>query len=270
MGETTGIFAYDYAGSAHNGVISNSVTIGSVGPRPPAFPGFNAGTTAYEFDGFGSYVDCGTGPALSGTTDFTLEAWVNTLSQVTARLIQQRSGFLGEYMLDIKDDGTVYFTVYGTGGYQFQFPTTTVVNDGNWHQIAAVRSGTNGYIYIDGSLAAEASGPLQALDPTFTVGFGKDVRDGSSFYDGKLGQVAIYDKALTSGRIASHYAVAIGAVVSIQVTPGGQVEISWPSGTLESSPSLGASANWTAVGGATPPKYSFTPSGTALYFRSVQ
>ena len=89
LNETVPATAYDYW-SGQNGTQNGTLTLGVAGPTPPAYQGFSAGTTAYEFDGASAYIDCGTGPALSGTTDFTLEAWVNTTSTAAGVIIQQR------------------------------------------------------------------------------------------------------------------------------------------------------------------------------------
>jgi hypothetical protein len=255
LGETSGALAIDYAGTDHNGAISNNVTQGVVGPRPPTFPAFASGKTAYEFDGATGFIDCGTGPALGGLTDFTVEAWVNTTSTTFSRLIQQRyqNGYNGEYMVDINANGTVSFTIYGNLSYQYSFSSTVSVNDGNWHYIAAQRSGVNGYIYIDGGLVGQASGEIKPLDPTFTVGFGRDFRDNVSFYSGKLANVAIYNKALSSSRIISHYVTAAGIPLALQLTAGGLIEDSKPLGTPHPGQNYGTTwlASSSDTGGGT-------------------
>jgi autotransporter-associated beta strand protein len=199
--------AYDYS-SEKNGTQEGTPALGVDGPKPLAFKGFPANTTAYQLNGIDADVNCGTAPALSGTTDFTLEAWVNTTATTVGYLMSQRSGFDGEYMFLMNANGTVHFTVYGGGGYQFDFSTTRAVNDGQWHHVAAVRSGGSGYIYIDGTLAGQGSGTVRPLDPTFTVGFGKDFRDNGSYFNGTLCNVAIYSKALTGSRVKDHYNMA--------------------------------------------------------------
>lgn len=199
--------AYDYS-SEKNGTQEGTPALGVDGPKPPAFKGFPANTTAYQLNGTDADVNCGTAPALSGTTDFTLEAWVNTTATTVGYLMSQRSGFDGEYMFLMNANGTVHFTVYGGGGYQFDFSTTPAVNDGQWHHVAAVRSGGSGYIYIDGTLAGQGSGTVRPLDPTFTVGFGKDFRDNGSYFNGTLCNVAIYSHALTGSRVKDHYNMA--------------------------------------------------------------
>ncbi len=203
------VIAYDSAGGQKNGANIGSYTLGVDGPRPPGYKGFSTNKTAYLFDGASAGVNCGTMPAISGTNDFTLGAWINTLSASTGYLIQQRSGYDGEYMFYVNPNGTLHFTIYG-GDFQFDFSTPstgTLVNDGNWHQVAAVRSGTNGYIYIDGSLAAQASGPVRPLNPTYTVGLGKDFRDNGSYFNGAMCDAAIYNRALSATALRDQYNV---------------------------------------------------------------
>ena len=125
--------------------------------------------TAKRFDGASAFVDCGTAPSLAGPTDFTVEAWIDTASTAGGRIIQQRdkAGFNGEYMFGVNADGTLNFTLYANG-YQFNFNSSGKVNDGKWHHVAVVRSGgTNGLIYIDGTVAgSQTSATAGSLDAT--------------------------------------------------------------------------------------------------------
>jgi autotransporter-associated beta strand protein len=260
------VIAYDSAGGQKNGANIGSYTLGVDGPRPPGYKGFSTNKTAYLFDGASAGVNCGTKPAISGTNDFTLGAWINTLSASTGYLIQQRSDYDGEYMFSVNPNGTLHFTIYG-GGYQFDFSTPSagkLVNDGNWHQVAAVRSGTNGYIYIDGSLAAQASGPVRPLNPTYTVGLGKDFRDNGSYFNGAMCDVAIYNYALTPARIADHATTGILGGPLVLNQAGDQ--LTWQLGALESSPTLAPTPNWQTVTEATSP-YTVTPTNSSAFYR---
>jgi hypothetical protein len=209
LGESDPATAYDYSGAGHDGGQNGVFALGVDGPRPPTYAGFTATNTAYQFDGTSTYIDCGAGSALSGTTDFTLEAWINTTSTlVPGMIIQQRgAGFDGEYTFIANTNGTLSFTVYGGGGYQFTFSssaTAKLVNDGTWHDVVAVRSGATGTIYIDGAPAGSASGTVAPLDPTFSVTIGRDSRDFTSYFNGLIADVAIYNYALSPTRIAVH------------------------------------------------------------------
>jgi hypothetical protein len=243
LNEATAATAYDYAGT-NNGLQSGALTPGADGPRPPAYQGFGSGTTAYQFDGSSSYVDCGNGPSISGTTDFSVEAWVKTTNAAASTIIQQRSsagyngtanGYNGEYQLNINANGTVYFMVYG-GGTQFSFSspaTAKYVNDGRWHHVAAVRTATGGTIYIDGSAVATAAGATVPLDGSINTFIGFDQRDNVKYFNGAICDVAVYDSALTPAQIAQHAVTGVLATSPLQlnVVQGGFIEDSKPSGT---------------------------------------
>jgi hypothetical protein len=264
LNETGPSTAYDYW-SGNDGTQNGSLTLGVAGPMPPSYAGFNAGTLAYQFDGGSAYIDCGTGAALSGATDFSLEAWVNTTSAAYGQILQQRysGGYNGEYEFGINADGTLDFMIYGGSAYQFSFNSTntsTPVNDGNWHHVVAVRSGTSGMIYVDGLQVGAASGPVAPLDPTFEVYMGADLRGYTSFFNGTMCEVAIYNHALSSAQVANHAVTGITGATTPTLSLVGK-SLVWPSGTLVSSPVLGAAAIWTPVSGAASP-YLLPPVGS--------
>jgi glucuronoarabinoxylan endo-1,4-beta-xylanase len=162
------------------------------------------------FNGTSSNVTFGTGPSLNGQTDFTVSAWVQTTATAAGTIIQQRdpttNGYLGEYQVLMNSNGTVGFWVFGPeSGYQWAntITTTTVINDGNWHLVTAVRHGVAGYIYIDGTLAASITiGTLESLSNTISVSVGADIRDLDAYFNGTIDEVQIYNQALTAAQIA--------------------------------------------------------------------
>jgi hypothetical protein len=249
LGEASGAIAIDYSGATHNGTNNGGITLGATGPRPPAYPGFSAGKLAYQFDGSSSYIDCGTGPSLSGTTDFTLEAWVNTTATAIGQIIQQRTmfaggaGYNGEYYLAVNANGTVSFFLYGGSATQFSFSSPNSVNDGNWHHIAAVRrNGTNGVIYIDGNAAASQNAAnIAPLDDTFPTYIGADLRDKLSYFNGSISDVAIYPYALSASRIGLHaYNGRLGnSPIVLSLIPGGYILDSKPVGAPQPGANYG-------------------------------
>lgn len=273
LGEASGTIAVDYSGAAHNGTNNGGLTLGATGPRPPSYQGFNSGKLAYQFDGSSSYIDCGTGPSLSGTTDFTLEAWVNTTATTIGQIVQQRyaSGFNGEYYLEVNANGTVSFFLYGGGATQFSFSSPNSVNDGNWHHIAAVRrNGTNGVIYIDGTAAAtQNTATIAPLDKTFITYIGADMRDKVSFFNGSISDVAIYPYALPASRIGLHaYNGRLGnSTIALSMTIGGYVLDSKPAGAAHPGANYGTT--WLASVTDTAPT-PVTRSGVAHFAGGAQ
>ena len=243
LNETTGIFAIDYAGFSHDGAISNSMTLGAAGPQSPTFPGFNAATKAYQFDGASAFLDCGTIASLDGSTDFAVEAWINTASATKQIISQQRdsAGYTGEYQFVILADGTLNFYIYN-GGFQADLTTSTRVADGAWHHVVAVRSGVNMYIYADGAVAATGSGTVANLGGTLKTYIGSDQRDHVSYFSGSMAAVAIYNHALSTAQVIKHYITGTGTPFTLTLTRGGMVEDSKPIGTAH--PGQGHNITW--------------------------
>ncbi|RKX31994.1 MAG: hypothetical protein DRP71_12640, partial [Verrucomicrobia bacterium] len=94
---------------------------------------------------------------------------------------------------------------------------TTVIQDGMWHHVAAVRDGSTGtnYLYVDGveegSLAMAYPGGFVADDIPMNIGW---LNLGSSYYhyDGIVDEIAIFDRALSDTEIAGHYVAGNGGL----------------------------------------------------------
>jgi hypothetical protein len=193
LNESSGTTAGDTTGRAQDGAVSGAA--------------WSSGITggALTFYGIDDGVLVGTSAAVTGTTDFSLAAWVKVApGSPIGTVIQQRepgtSGYQGEYVLNVNSTGTVNFFIYGTSAYQFDLTTAATINDGQWHHLAAVRSGNSGKVYIDGVEAASGSGAIQALQSR-AVAIGYDYRDGNKRFDGSIDDVRIYERALSVGEI---------------------------------------------------------------------
>jgi hypothetical protein len=251
LNETAGVMAHDYSGAGKDGILNGSLPNSVPGPRPPACQGFGSGTVAYQFDG-ASYISLGSGQSLAGTNDFTVEAWINTTNTAAADVFSQRdnSVYNGEFELQVRGDGRVYFYVYGNSASQFQITSPANglrVNDGKWHHIAASRSGANGAIYIDGSAVATASGTfVAALDPKATFTLGVNARGFNNYFIGQMCDLAVYNYALPAARIGAHAYTGLlnTSPLKVNVTAGGWVEDTKPTGQPHVGQNLGLS--WAA------------------------
>jgi len=193
LDENSGATADDATGRAQDGSVSGAAW-GS---------GLSAGALA--FDGSDDGVLVGSTAALAGTTDFTLSTWVKVAPATSGGyVLQQREsgagGDQGQYILAVNPDGSVNFAVYNNSTWQFDLTTSATVNDGQWHHVAAVRSQTNGRIYIDGVQAASMVGAMQPL-VSHPVAIGYDLADGSKRFAGSIDDVRIYERALSAAEI---------------------------------------------------------------------
>lgn len=189
--EGSGDVLVDSSGQNHPGGITNTVRVA----------GLSGG--ALQFNGSSSVATFGTGPSLSGATDFTVAAWIKTSSATTQRIIGQRDAneYYGQYTVNVKSSGRVGFQIWN-GDAQFDFESAAAVNDGQWHHVAAQRQGLTGRIFIDGQLAAEATGSaIRNLTGTIQTAIGKDIRDNNSHFAGLVDEARVWNRALIGGEI---------------------------------------------------------------------
>ncbi len=92
--------------------------------------------------------------------DLSITTWVRFTTNFPAgNILFLNYGGLQTYFLslNITEQPNLYFR---DGGANFVSTTgTTVLNDGNWHHLAAVRSGTTGSVYVDGVLQNSVTNP---------------------------------------------------------------------------------------------------------------
>jgi len=90
-------------------------------------------------------------------------------------------------------------------------------------------------------------------------------------FNGRIDEVAIYDRALAPAQVQAHYAAgASGELVTLTLTRAGdgKLTLSWSVGTLQYSDVLPA-VSWAPVTGAVPP-FTVTPAATGNVFYRVQ
>lgn len=206
LGESSGSTAVD--DSPHgNDATYNGVTLG----RPGAM--LHASDHAAGFDGSSSYVDAGTGPAISGPAsyDWTYEVWVRTNSSVSSEafLMSQREagsgGADGEIVLGIHAHRAEFY-IYDTnqGGYGFQIDGRgPKVDDGKWHHIVGVNDKAIGELYVDGVMVGDDVQNFITLT-SHTVYLGSDQRSNDKYLDGDLDEAAIYSYTLGQSAIRAH------------------------------------------------------------------
>jgi Concanavalin A-like lectin/glucanases superfamily/Immunoglobulin domain len=151
--------------------------------------------------------------------------------------------------------------------------------DGFWHNVAVTydqsASGSVA-IYIDGVLNGSSPNTAAWSWPTAQpVELGRSHDGYWKRYDGQLDDFRIYSRVLTDPEIAD--VASTGALVDTAAlklrfnfdTSGIGQSVTWPFGTLLSSPTLDPGAVWTPVPGATPPTYPFLPKDEAKFFRAT-
>jgi len=195
LGEASGTSAVDSAGT-NGGTYVGSPTLGRAGAL-----GVDP-NTAVGLSGSGQYVQLANTLAIS-TADFTLEAWFKTTGSASEQRIWDDGG--GNYVhIGVLANGKVEAKARNGGG-SLTLDSSASYNDGAWHQVALVRSGTSFTLYLDGAQAlapGTLSGSVDSSSSTPTIGAGSA---GATPFAGDLDEAAFYSSALSASRIQAHY-----------------------------------------------------------------
>lgn len=145
------------------------------------------GGSSIYFDGTGDYISTLSGAIGNfGSANFTIEFWWNnnSVSQTNyASVISHAftgSPVTGCYALKIKTTTDIIQFTYHNGSGLTDANGTVNVNDGVWHHIAMVRSGTTLYVFVDGVADITVSVSTNVLGVASTQTFiGYQARDGA-------------------------------------------------------------------------------------------
>ena len=162
---------------------------------------------ALNFDGSNDYVQTGyTG--ISGNTARTVEAWIKTTvnsdpSTGAAQHVIVDWGTTatgGRFTLNILWGNTLRIEVGGSG-----INGKTVLNDGNWHHVAASYDPSATYkfcLYVDGVLDTSANNTTTVNTTSGnTLIIGKRV-DNVNYFEGEIDEVRVWNHARTASQIA--------------------------------------------------------------------
>jgi hypothetical protein len=294
-GDTT-----DSSGRSNNGTQQGSPTFvtGLIGSQALNYITETNGATPAAVTS-ASYVDLGTPADLQfgAATSFTIGLWV----KLPVAFDGGDLPFIGTETGSMNNPGWALGPTYGGGGWQWCLndgvsPGLTVtnnidvngadgsMNDGAWHNFVLTvdRTAKIANSYLDGILMASRDiASLGSVDTGAAVTIGQDPTGlypeaGTATLDDlgiwrqaltPLEVTQIYSAGNTSGR--SFDTVGSAEVIITVTRSGSSLTLSWSTGTLQQSDTLGASAIWTPVPGATAPSYTLTP-GTGNKFYRIQ
>lgn len=213
------------AAPTRTGTVNGTVTLGATG-LVPGDPSVSFGGGFIEVSDDNSLSPLNTGPA-------SFEAWVmpTTLDGVQAHTYwiatKGNASSQYEWALSITGDGRLYFVSWTLAGNNITSGQTAAgaIATGNAYHVAGAISNSAAAgsgalaLYINGQAApiANTPGPTSAGPPgngSSTVRFGGRSDGVANNWTGRIGHIAIYPEALTSGQVAEHYTVGTRSGVS--------------------------------------------------------
>jgi hypothetical protein len=201
LDETSGTTAFDSSGNGNDatlnvmtlpaasdsGVILNSFTFtngDSTIVTAPSSENFNFGTGV----------------------DFSLSAWVKTTDSDSFIIAKFNSGIQPGYVLELNGSGEIQAMI--RDGEPLVLCSGPVVNDGEWHHVAASYTRVSDVIvYVDGEEVASCDiSSVGNIDNTENLRFGRRSAGGSTkLFDGNVDDIRIYDRALDEDEIREIY-----------------------------------------------------------------
>jgi len=191
----------DLSGNANNATLVNG----------PTFDSANGGNLV--FNGTNQYAS--TPLSLGGYTAFTIAAWIKTTTvskEVISTYGQTGSGITNMFELWVNPNGTI--SIYAYNNFTSYRSSTTTITTGTWKYCVGTFNGSAPELnmYINGSLnngALTGTIPAAVASGTSTVAIG-NVNSGSYYFNGSMGQVSIYNRALSATEIATNFELLRG------------------------------------------------------------
>jgi len=199
--ETAGVWAADATGNRLQGRVQGV-------PRWSS-PGRIGG--AWELGGAGGYVDCGGVEDFNFRYSMTVSAWIKVRQadkQASALITKGNDTWLlqmgGEKRL-VSFALTGPQTTGASKGKASAVKSKRLIDDGQWHHLAAVYDGQRIALYLDGVLedSVTASGPIAVNTEPVVIGQNADGRSAS--FNGWVDDVQLHDRGLSAGEVQALY-----------------------------------------------------------------
>jgi len=190
--------ANDESGNGNNGAV-NGANLTS--------DRFNNLNSAYSFDGVNDRIFINNSSSFD-TESWSISAWYLTSATGHNRISSKSSDIVsGEtnYLSIIVLEGNVYGSASQNGNTNNPLPIdNNLTNNGQWHHVVYMRGGGNFSLYVDGVLASQVIDMFGNLANTTPLYFGSPASN-LQFFNGKLDDIGIWNRALTQQEITNLY-----------------------------------------------------------------
>jgi hypothetical protein len=211
LNESSGTSIVDVTGNGNAGTAVNTPTKGIAG-----IP-LGATNTAFQFDGSTQFIKIPNNANINKAGDQTLEVWVKTSSSSTAEILSTWDGTNGAQILSFL--GVANCWSDNGGGL---LASTVSINEGDWHQIVCVWSGTTNYIYVDGWLSASKTASIHASTRDSQIGSqcaGASSTTCTQYFNGFIDEAAIFPTALSAAQIKQHFVAGLAGLATTNTYP---------------------------------------------------
>lgn len=160
------------------------------------------GTLGRTFNGSSHFIDCGKAASLDITGDITILCWVNRNDVEAGMFPVCKAGgsTTYQYALYIATGRTLFFAY---GNNQWLTASTILVTASAWQMIGISLTAASGFYFINAT--TEVSGGATPVSQDKKLSIGRRGETDDLYFGGLIGEVLIYNRALTPYEIKSIY-----------------------------------------------------------------
>lgn len=182
---------YDLSGNGNTGTLNNSVTYSSLSYGNLVFNSSNSDYISFS----------GTSNIPSGNSNYTISSWFNPSSLGNKGLVGWGNYGSSNEVNAFRLTSTGLVNYWGANDLNVNVSLST----GTWYNAVATFDGTTRQIWLNGSSIASdtPTGHNVTITNNLTVGNTNNIP--YEYFDGKIGEVQIFNRALTSTEITQNY-----------------------------------------------------------------
>lgn len=171
---------------------------------------FNNKNSAFKFNGTSNYLRIPNHHSLNFNSgqNYTIALWIFTSKLSENTVIGKYNSYSnrgGYFIAFSAKHGKPSFDGRDQLGYRHSGPASTNVKDGAWHLIVGMRNGSEWSVWVDGNKEAFVDAgnttTVQNLDPLWIGGLADGTYPVGSFFEGKIDDIRIYNRALSNNEI---------------------------------------------------------------------
>jgi len=182
---------------------------------------------ALVFNGTSSRVTIPSSPSLQLTNGVTLEAWVFPTTTPTGWRSIVTKTIDGYYLMASSDNpGPTLGGLWTSGGTSY-LPSSTALTPNVWTHLAATFDGSTMRVYVNGTQVASRAQNASLTPTTGTLQIGADSYP-DEFFEGRIDEVRIYNRALSPAEIQTDVLTSVGGEGGSQDTVAPTVAITAP------------------------------------------
>ena len=173
----------------------------------PAFGG-----ASRDFNGSNQYIDIAS--STPNAAPVTLAAWINfdtTAGNQSIIAIEGENVTVVNGFVMVSVSGTIWGITIEDGSFDHA-DTTTTFSTGTWYHIVAVfTSSTDRKIYVNGNATPEGTNTTDLtpnttyMERTRIADRANTVNEGTQYFNGKIADVRVYDRAISTSEISDLY-----------------------------------------------------------------